>query len=397
MKKALSVLMVIALCAALFVLPACGDQTTSPSVSDSGVPDPDISMSEKEEAWYVGSNLNGYAVPGTDENYRLMRVPDSETLWYIKVNFAADLRDKTYDGHWYKITDGTWDQTGSYGTESYEMQPPPVKYDQDGAAVGMGSIWIADDNEYTIVFDAAQKKIYDSSMHFSINPTVYGTLSAVTGGTDWGTTEKDAIVMHDSNGDGKYTALVNMSAYTGTDEGYTVAVAVSMQYFIGEKGELYGWGAGEQYLFDGTPGGMGKTSFLLPKEEGDYLFTYDGKSHVTTFALTAENDEADLEAPVLYGDFNNWAIEGKDAHPFTEKEDGTWSAEITLPKGAVTVALCLTKKNYGQYGWGAGEQYLLDGKAGGMGALTTIESAEETAYVFTYHPDTHITDFEKKQ
>jgi hypothetical protein len=46
-----------------------------------------------------------------------------------------------------------------------------------------------------------------------------------------------------------------------------------------------GWGyyAGEQYLFDGTPAGMGASTIITITEAGQYRFVYNALTHETTY------------------------------------------------------------------------------------------------------------------
>ena len=85
----------------------------------------------------------------------------STTLYTITVELTAAKRDPTYDGHWYKVTEGNW--TNSYGTDNYMLQPAPIKKDKNGSVIGMGSIWIDKNMTLTIMFDSVSKKVYDNA------------------------------------------------------------------------------------------------------------------------------------------------------------------------------------------------------------------------------------------
>ena len=117
-----------------------------------------------------------------------------------------------------------------------------------------------------------------------------------------------------------------------------------------------------------------------------------------TPVAAAEGDEVPLESPVIYGDFNNWAIEGEDAKPMTETEPGSGIFKASYHFDAYTgtgegyyVFVCITKKDYGQYGWGAGEQYTLSGEPAGMGSASYFKPTVSGLYEFTYDSKTHVT------
>jgi len=117
-----------------------------------------------------------------------------------------------------------------------------------------------------------------------------------------------------------------------------------------------------------------------------------------TPVAAAEGDEIALESPVIYGDFNNWAIEGENAKPLTETEPGSGIFKASYNFEAYTgtgegysVFVCVTKKDYGQYGWGAGEQYTLSGEAAAMGSVSYFKPTVSGLYEFTYDSKTHVT------
>jgi hypothetical protein len=97
---------------------------------------------------------------------------------------------------------------------------------------------------------------------------------------DWGFTDDDAILLSATDKEGIYTGEVTLPAYAGTGEGYAMVLLTKVQVSVFLP--WYGWGAIEQYLFDGTVAGMGVTSFLRPAQQTTYVFTYDAATHITT-------------------------------------------------------------------------------------------------------------------
>jgi hypothetical protein len=233
-------------------------------------------VEELSENYYLAGSFNGYVAD--DEQFILEEVEGAEGVFSIKLNLLEELRDPAYDGHWYKITDGTWDK--SWGTDVYELQPAPVKETKDGEAIGLGSIWIDDDGEYTIIFDSNEPRIYDTSMVQEVSPRIYGDFNvAMDRGADWGFSDEEALLLTDV-GDGTFAGEYTLPAYSGEGDGYSMAVLVSLQFSTYLP--WYGWGAGEQYLFDGSAAAMGNVSTLTPEEDTTYLFEYNSDNNVTT-------------------------------------------------------------------------------------------------------------------
>ena len=77
-----------------------------------------------------------------DGGLKLEPVPGKENWYAIMIDFNEDNRDPMYDGHYYKVTDGTWNADGCWGVDNYAFQPAPVKKLGDGTVVGLGSIYI---------------------------------------------------------------------------------------------------------------------------------------------------------------------------------------------------------------------------------------------------------------
>ena len=189
-------------------------------------------------------------------------------------------------------------------------------------------------------------------------------------------------------GTGVFKGTYSFTAYTGTGAGYYLFSCLS------KKDSAYGWGAYEQYKMDGTAAGFAGTSFFKPTVTGNYEVTYTAATHVTT----AELVETDLAKPVIYGDFNGWLIEGAGSLPLTETAAGTgiYKAIIDFTKytgtgNGYTLITCVTKKNYGTYGWGAGLQYKMNGEVAGMGATSYFKPTVTGKYEVTYNAATHIT------
>lgn len=117
-----------------------------------------------------------------------------------------------------------------------------------------------------------------------------------------------------------------------------------------------------------------------------------------TPVAAASGDEVALESPVIYGDFNNYVIEGADAKPLAETAAGSGIFKASYNFDAYTgtaegysVFVCVTKKDYDPYGWGAGEQYTLSGEAAAMGSVSIFKPIVSGLYEFTYDSNTHVT------
>ncbi|MHB8964191.1 MAG: hypothetical protein ACYC5K_13675, partial [Saccharofermentanales bacterium] len=190
-------------------------------------------------------------------------------------------------------------------------------------------------------------------------------------------------------GSGIFKGSYNFDAYAGDGDGYAVFVCVTKVDY-----DPYGWGAGEQYTLAGEAAVMGSESWFKPTVTGLYEFTYDSATHITTILPP----EVLFDAPVIYGDFNSWAIEGENARPLVETATGSGIFKGSFTFDAYTgdgdgysVFTCISKINYGQYGWGAGLQYKLNGEVAGFGATSFFKPTVTGLYEFTYDSATHIT------
>ncbi len=284
MKKTVTLILTLLLCLSLVGCTATNKENTPPpdmeeSQPPVAEPTPEVTEAPKaaETTYYVAGSFNGYSP--NDPASVLVPVEGVEGVYSFAVSLTAELRDPTYDGHWYQITDGTWDNC--WGTDYSAVQPAPVKYTGDGQAIGLGSLWIDADGDYTIVWDSVNKQLYDTSMVKEVSPRIYGDFNTALGkGADWGITDDDAILLAPTGTEGVYSAEVTMPAYAGEGEGYSMVVLTKVQFSAYLP--WYGWGAVEQYLFTGEAAGMGIVSYLKPSAETTYVFTYDAATHITT-------------------------------------------------------------------------------------------------------------------
>jgi len=361
-------------------------QATTTTVTTS-VTTPTTDTTVNTSPWFLAGNFSGY-VPN-DEDFRMSAVEDNEGWYTITVSLTVDNRDNAYDGHYYKVTDGTW--TVCYGTEKYALQPAPVS----PTGGGLGSIWVYENMELTVLFDANTLTIYDNSMvdEFS-SPRIYGDFNtALEHGSNWGITEDDALVLLDDNEDGIYEGEWTFPAYDGTGEfGYSFAVAIQAAYYINEWGNY--WGVTEQYLFDGSSGGMGLVSYLNPGVETTYHFAYDSTNNVTTVTTTFAN-------PIIYGDFSAWSLFSEDAIVLEQSltDENLYVGTLTLDAytgegDGYMLAVSFGAQLYYWEGvgtWGATTQYLFDGSSGGMGLVSYLKPTDTTTYVFSYNNTSHVT------
>ncbi len=152
MKKTMMILLVLLLCSS-GLLVACNVKSISISSKI------DLNKTNVVKKYYISGSWNFYRV--NDEKYIMKLVPGSSTFYTITVDLTAAARNTSYDGHWYKITEGNW--SGAYGIDSYALQPAPVKKNSSGQVIGMGSIWIDANMSLTIMFDSDKKIVYDNA------------------------------------------------------------------------------------------------------------------------------------------------------------------------------------------------------------------------------------------
>ncbi len=105
-------------------------------------------------------------------------------------------------------------------------------------------------------------------------PTAYGDFSL------WLYEGGSSVLLKDDDGDGVFTGTLTLPAYTGADQGYMIAIALSKKLYDDDYGIR--WGTEEQYKFDGTAAGMGGLSYLNPTVDTTYTLSYDSATHITT-------------------------------------------------------------------------------------------------------------------
>jgi len=77
-----------------------------------------------------------------------------------------------------------------------------------------------------------------------------------------------------------YVGSATIPAYMGDGTGWSFDVCTELTSY----GE-WGWGAGTQYLFDGTVAGFGQSSIIDVETATVYTFTYNATTHVTTYTI----------------------------------------------------------------------------------------------------------------
>ncbi len=329
----------------------------------------------------IYGDFNGWKIEGDDAK-PLTETEAGSGIFKASYNFEA--YTGTGDGYAINVCITKVDY-GEYGWGAGEQ------YTLEGEAAGMG-VTSSFAPEVTGLYEFT----YDSATHITTilppevmfdSPVIYGDFNgwAIEGENAKPLTEKPA-------GSGIYVGSYNFDAYTGDGDGYTVIVCLSKMNY----GE-YGWGAGTQYTLAGEAAGFGTTSIFAPEVTGLYEFTYDSATHITTILPP----EVIFDSPVLYGDFNGWAIEGENAVPLTETGTGTGIfkaiysfGEYTGDGDGYTAIVCISKMNYGEYGWGAGTQYTLDGEVAGFGTTSVFNPEAAGDYEITYDSGTHITTIE---
>jgi len=338
-----------------------------------------------QSKYYIAGSLTAYEakMPG----YNLLELKDRPGWLGITVPLTEENKDPVYGGHFYKITDGTWNADTVFGVQNYELSPAP----QNPAGNPEGAIYIADNRTLTVLFDLSVKKIYDDSMvmRFS-SPVVYGDFNvAMNRGNNWSVFSGEALALIDDDGDQVYEASYEFPPYQGMGEGYQMLLALSKKYVIEAKKSY--WAVDEQYLFDGTLPEMGETSILNPTSKTVYKFSYDGATHVTD----AVSHLVMLNAPTVIGDFSGWTT-GTGAVALTDPDkDGAYTGFLRLPaytgsgKGyGLNVALSLINLggSFAPY-----EQYKLDGAAGSQTDCSYLKPATDAIYELSYDTKTKIT------
>ncbi|MDD3126952.1 MAG: hypothetical protein WC479_06835 [Candidatus Izemoplasmatales bacterium] len=390
MKKIIQMLLTILITFGFgLVLVGCNSTTTAnlTTVTPTGTVTEEPTEEPPAPLYYVGASWNGYIA--NDPDSALTEI-DGKDGWYtITVALTADNRDNACEGHFYKVTNGTWDSSGTWGAVNYALQPAPAS-----TLGGLGSIYVSENQTLTILFDSTTHTVYDSSMiRYYDNPVIYGDFnSEMNRGSDYSLDPLEALELTDSDLDGVFTGEFTLPAYTGDGDGYAMAVVTSAQYAISIQWDYYGWGAKDQYKFDGTTAGMAGVSYLKPLSNTTYQFSYDSATHITTVTEYI----VELATPIIYGSFCEWSLDPL-AGAIVLVQD---TVDPTLYTGSVTLDagdeyafdLVTTKVNYGEWGWGAGTQYLLSGYVAGIGQSSKIDLATQTTISFTYNSTTNVTN-----
>lgn len=329
-------------------------------------------------AYYVGASFNGYNEK--DEDSKMIEKEDEPGVYTFEIVLTETDRDKAYDGHYYKVTNGTWDAEGTWGVDNYYISPAPAS----PTGGGMGSIWHWANGTLTITWDSNTKKITDTLVISEPKvEEVYGIYGAFNG---WAIEGENAFLLEDIDNDGRYVGEIKFDEEVTSDFGFVV----DKLWFDDQWGQR--WGANTQYKLDGTAAGMGDST-TLTLEAGKYLFVYDAATKITTHMKIVDGVTYKFPAPRLYGEFNGWAFKGVGTHYFNEKEqDGVHFFELEVENALTSdFTVMLSQQYYEAYAvWGAGEQYKLDGNPAGMGNATTL-TLEPGKYLFVYNSITHVT------
>lgn len=272
------VALLLAVCVFVLLAAGCGGSGSSssavaPPSSSTSVAPSSSAQPAAEDAYYVGASWNGY-LPD-DAASRLEKVDGYDNLYSITVTLTDEQMDPTYGGHFYKVTNGTWDAAGCWGADAYTLQPAL----QHSEGAGLGSVYIDRSGTYTIYFNAENKTLFDT---FAA-PRIYGDFNTAMGrGADW-TFDENALVLLDLDFDGVFEGTFTFPVYAGEGEGYMMALATSVVYF--EEWDV--WGVGTQYLFDGNEAAMGSTEIYAPEVDTEVTFSYNPATHVTTMTEKA--------------------------------------------------------------------------------------------------------------
>ncbi len=336
----------------------------------------------EETVYYLAGNFSNYV--SNDERFIMTKVDGEENLYTITVELTEEVRDKTYDGHYYKVTDGTWNADGTWGIDSYYIQPAPLS----PTGGGLGSIWHWGNGTLTVYFNSETKEIRDTLIMSEdiiqeIPPAIYGEF------TTWVYEGENALVLTDDDADGVFDGTWEFTE-AGTSD---ATLILSKKWYDDQWGQR--WGAEEQYKFDGAPAGFGQTT-QITFEPGLYYFAYDSETKITTYVKLEDGVEITLKLPRIYGAFNGWAFNDNQAQLLTDEDgDGIYTTVVEFTEsGSTDVTTMLSIRWYDDgWGkrWGAQEQYKMDGTPAGMGNASTLEY-EAGLYLFKYNPETHVLE-----
>jgi uncharacterized repeat protein (TIGR02543 family) len=334
---------------------------------------------DEKVAYYLGGSFNNY--DAADPDYKMTK--DEDGKYSFTLELTDENRDHTYDGHYYKVTAGSWDADKCWGIDIYYIQPAPLS----PTGAGLGSIWHWANGTLKVTFDPEEMLIIDElvipePIIEEIEPTVYGKFNG------WAIEGENAFVLTDPDGDGIYTGMIEFEE-AGTSD---FKVVVSRKWYDDQWGQR--WGAEEQYKPDGSPAGFGD-AIEIDYEAGLYLFEFDSKTKETTYLKVEADVVYEFVHPRIYGKFNTWDMEGENAFVLTDSDgDGIYTGMIEFEAaGESDFTVVLSKKWYDdQWGqrWGAEEQYKPDGSPAGFGDAIEIDY-EAGLYLFAFDSKTKET------
>ena len=162
--------------------------------------------------FYLAGSFSNYVAD--DPDYAMVKGEDGK--YRITVELTDENRDKTYDGHYYKVTDGTWDVC--YGVDNYYIDPAPAS----PTGGGLGSIWHWADGTLTVVFDADELIINDTlvietPIVRNIGPAIYGKFNS------WDLSAETGFHLSDDDEDGIFTGIYEFEE-AGTSD-FTVCLS----------------------------------------------------------------------------------------------------------------------------------------------------------------------------
>lgn len=211
-----------------------------------------ISVFAADTKYYVASDVNGYKNP--DDNFLMKDIGNS--IFAITAKIPAG-------SHAYKITNGTWDVDGCWGKD-FCVDPKAVD-------AGMGSITLVttEEKDISFYFNSSSKKIADSSFYTMVEPYIVSDFFSELGiGDDWAA-DKATTLLTDPEFDNIYTGTFKIPAGT-----------YSFKTTIGKAWDT-------SYGIDGATSGMNGIPLEI-KAEAEVTFTFDAKTHKTTFKVAGE-------------------------------------------------------------------------------------------------------------
>lgn len=215
--------------------------------------------------FYLAGSFSNYNAG--DENYALVKGENG--VYSITVELTSNNRDNIYDGHYYKVTDGSWDNT--YGVDHYYLKPAPLS----PTGGGLGSIWHWANGTLTVTFDSKTVEITDNlemseEIIREIGPAIYGEFN------NWSLSGESAFYLVDEDGDGIYLGTIIFEESGESD----FIICLSEKWYDDQWGQR--WGAEEQYRFDGTLASMGQAT-TISYSVGTYHFTFNLNTKKTTY------------------------------------------------------------------------------------------------------------------